>query len=104
MEVSLAHKAEFMDNTTCQHENKDLTNQTSGEVSKSTNLAFMASVILLLTNSSCQLKYTNPEHVLVFTLKSSPLERLKAALGSQTPSAVPSQLIKSFHWLKPEST
>jgi hypothetical protein len=37
---------------------------------------------------------------MIFMLKISPLERLRAALGSQMLSVAAGQLIKTFYWLK----
>ena len=38
---------------------------------------------------------------MVFVLKISPGERFVTTPGSQTPSVVAGQLIKTFYWLKP---
>ena len=61
----------------------------------------LTSVVLLLVNCSCSLKYVNPD--IGFVPKSLPWERFSATLGSWTPGVIDGWLIKISYWLKPMS-
>lgn len=57
----------------------------------------LASVVTLQANL---LSEGMPTQNIVFMVRSSPWERFRAILGTQTPSAVSGQLTETFYWLK----